>query len=344
MASYTGRERILAAWKRERTDRVPFNVDIGPHYSTVLNYTTGDYFGNVETAIECQVKSVSDYTSDIITVPQNLFVWFALNACYRFKSRSDEVKDSAIKDMEAVEDLEAVPASEIEGVKLLKESCRKITEIAPDYASRVAVFGPILDAARLTGLEDWILNTSDNPKFIHKLMRLTTDATKERALEIVKDSEVLIVVVADTFASISNISPKIYKEFVFPYEMELFQVLQKASAGSKIIGLHICGFIDPIMEDISQLPLDWVELDGPSSLQKMFEASKDKMIIRGNIGGEIFSEGTKEEIYEAVKQCLEVAPGSNKYVLSTGCQIPLNAPLNQVRHFIDAAQQYGVRT
>ena len=27
----------------------------------------------------------------------------------------------------------------------------------------------------------------------------------------------MIVVVADTFASISNISPKIYKEFVFPY-------------------------------------------------------------------------------------------------------------------------------
>ncbi len=342
MASYTGRDRILAAWKGDRTDRVPFNVDIGPHYSSVLNYTTDDYFGNIETAIECQVKSVSDYTSDIITVPQNLFVWFALSACYRFKTRSDELKDGAIKEMEAVEDLEAVPASEIQGMKFLKESCNKINELAPDYASRVAVFGPILDAARLTGLEDWILNTSDNPEFIHKLMRLTTDATKERALEIVSDSNVLIVVVADTFASISNISPKIYKEFVFPYEMELFQELQKAAAGSKIIGLHICGFIDPIMEDICQLPLDWVELDGPSSLQKLFEASKQDVIIRGNVGGEIFSDGTKEQIYDAVKECLEVDAGSNKYILSTGCQIPLNAPLDQVKHFIDAAQQYGI--
>jgi len=342
MKSYTAKDRILAAWKGEQTDRVPFNVDIGPHYASVMNYTTNDYFGNIETAIECQVKSVSDYTSDIITVPQNLFVWFALNACYRFKSRSDEVKDSAIKDMEAVEDLEAVPASEIEGVKLLKESCGKINELAPGYASRVAVLGPILDAVRLNGLEDWIINTNDNPEFVHKLMRLTTDAARDRALEIVNDTEVLIVIVADTFASISNISPKIYKEFVFPYEMELFQALQKAADGSKMIGVHICGFVDPIMEDISQLPLDWVELDGPSSLEKMFEAVKGKMIIRGNIGGEIFSEGTKEDIYEAVKKCLDIDSGSNKYVLSTGCQIPLNAPLDQVRHFIDAAQQYGV--
>ena len=341
MSSYTAKDRILAAWKGERTDRIPFNVDIGPHYSSVMNYTTDDYFDNIETAIECQVKSVSDYTSDIITVPQNLWSWFALNACYRFRARSDEVKDSCIKSIEDVEDLEAVPVSEIEGLDLMKKSCNKIDELAPDYAARVALLGPIFDAARLAGLEDWIVNTQEVPEFVHKLMRLTTDATKARALEIVNGTNVLIIVMADTFASISNISPKIYREFVFPYELELFQDLQKTAAGSKMIGLHICGFIDPIMEEISQLPLDWVELDGPSSLKKMFEASKDKMIVRGNVGGEIFSEGTKEEIYEAVKKCIETDPGSNKYILSTGCQIPLNAPLDQVRHFINAAQQYG---
>ena len=342
MTSYTAKDRILAAWKGERTDRVPFNVDIGPHYSSVMNYTTDEYFGNIETAIECQVKSISDYTSDIITVPQNLWGWFALNTCYRFRTRSDEVKDSCIKSIEDVEDLEAVPVLEIEGLKLMKKSSNKIEELAPDHAARVALLGPILDAARLAGLEDWIVNTQEAPEFVNKLMRLTTDATKARALDIVNGTNVLIIVMADTFASISNISPKIYKEFVFPYEMELFQDLQKAAGDSKIIGIHICGFVDPIMEEISQLPIDWVELDGPSSLKKMFEAAKGKIIIRGNIGGEIFSDGTKEDIYEAVKQCLKTDSGSNKYVLSTGCQIPLNAPLDQVRHFIDAAQQYGV--
>ncbi|MBW1888324.1 MAG: hypothetical protein JRI52_08250 [Deltaproteobacteria bacterium] len=344
MASLTGKERIMAAWKGEGTDRVCFNVDVGPHYSPALNYTPNDYFGNIETAIEIQVKSVGDYTSDIITVPQNMMVWFATSACYRYKSRSDEVQDGSVKTMEDLEDLEAVPASEIEGLKFLGESCSKINELASDYGSRAAVFGPILDAVRLTGLEDWIANTVENPEFIHKEMRLTTDATKDRALEIIKNTDLMILVVADTFASISNISPKIYKEFVFDYEMELFQDLQKEAGDSTIIGLHICGFIDPIMEDIAQLPLDWIELDGPSSLQKLFDATKGKMMIRGNVGGEIFSEGTKDQIYEAVKSCIDISSGSPKYVLSTGCQIPLNAPLDQVRHFIDAAQQYGVRS
>jgi len=344
MASLTGKERIMAAWKGEETDRVCFNVDVGPHYSPVLDLTPNDYFGNIETAIDIQVKSVGDYTSDIITVPQTMMGWFGVNACYGYKTRSDEVQDGSVKTMEDLEDLEAVPASEIEGLKLLGESCSKINSLASDYASRAAVFGPILDAVRLTGLEEWIANTVENPEFIHKEMRLTTDATKDRALEIIKNTDLMILVVADTFASISNISPKIYKEFVFDYEMELFQDLQKESGDSKIVGIHICGFIDPIMEDIAQLPLDWIELDGPSSLEKLFDATKGKMMIRGNVGGEIFSEGTKDQIYEAVKSCLDISSGSPKYILSTGCQIPLNAPLDQVRHFIDAAQQYGVRS
>lgn len=341
MASYTPKDRILAAWKGERTDRVPFNVDIGPHYSSVLNYTPEDYFGNIDTAIECQVKSVTDYPSDIITVPQNLWGWFALNACYRFKAGTVDAKDACVTSMEDIENLEAVPAQEIEGIELLKRSCHKIEALAPSHAARVAVLGPILDAARLAGLENWIVNTQELPEFIYRLMRLTTDATKARALEIVNQTNVFILVMADTFASISNISPSIYREFVFPYEMEWFQALREAARNSKIIGIHICGFLDPIMDDICQLPVDWIELDGPSSLKKMFEAAKGKMIIRGNIGGEIFADGTKEEIDEAVKQCLEIDSGSNRYVLSTGCQIPLNAPLDQVRHFIEAAQRYG---
>ena len=108
-----------------------------------------------------------------------------------------------------------------------------------------------------------------------------------------------------------------------------------------LIGLHICGYVDPIMKDIIDLGVDWVQLDGPSSLKKMVEESQEKVIIRGNVEGETFIEGTKEQIEQAVKDCIETASESNAYVLSTGCQIPLNAPLENVRHFLEAAQRYG---
>jgi uroporphyrinogen decarboxylase len=103
----------------------------------------------------------------------------------------------------------------------------------------------------------------------------------------------------------------------------------------------MCGYTDPIMEDQVSLDLDWIDIDGPSSLKKMVEASRKKVVIRGNLDAALFGEGTKEQIEEAVKSCIEVAAPGSAYILSPGCSIPLNAPLENIGYFLDAACKYG---
>jgi uroporphyrinogen decarboxylase len=342
MKEFTGRERIEAAIRRERVDRVPYNIDIGPHYSSEIGYSTDQYFGDIDIAIECHVKAVEAYPSDLVTVPQNIPVWWALKELYRFRTSKEEIADGILKDKKALQDLEAIPSDECGSIDQVIESCRKVTGFAgKGWATRAAALGPIIDAVRLVGLEDWIVDTKEDPQFIHDLMRFGTDAAKSRIERIIKSTDVMIFVVADTFASCSTISPKIYREFVFPYEKELFESIDEEAKARTLIGLHICGYLDPIMKDIANLGADWVELDGPSSLNQMVEESAGKIIIRGNVGAEIFSEGNKDQIDEAVKNCIETAAGGNAYVLSTGCQIPLNTPLENVRYFMEAAQKYG---
>ena len=342
MKAFTGKQRIEAAVKRERADKVPYNIDIGPHYSSQIGYSTEKYFGDIDIAIECHVKAVEAYPSDLVTVPQNVPVWWAPKALYRFKTKQEEVAPGILKNRETKGDIEPVPPDDCESLDRIIESCRKVTGFAAkDYGTRVAAGGPMLDAAMLTGLEDWITYTKEDPQYVHDVMRLTTDAAKGRITKILDSTEVMILVAADPFASCSTISPNIYKEFVFPYEKELIDSAKEQAKGDSLIGLHICGFVDPIMKDIVELGVDWVELDGPSSLKKMVDESQGKVIIRGNIGAEIFSEGTKEQIDQAVKECIDVAAGGNAYVLSTGCQIPLNAPLESVGHFLEAAEKYG---
>lgn len=342
MESFTGKQRIQATVRRERADRVPYNIDIGPHYSSQIGYSTEEYFSDIDIAIECHVKAVEAYASDLVTVPQNVPVWWAPKANYRFQTKKEEVAPGILKDKEAKGDIEGIPPDECASLDRIIESCRKVTEFAAkDYATRVATGGPLIDAVMLTGLEDWIGFTKEDPGYLHDLIRLTTDAAKGRVKKILDSTEVMILVVADPFASCSTISPQIYHEFVLPYEKELLDSAKEQAKDETIIGLHICGYVDPIMKDIVDLGIDWVELDGPSSLKKMVEESQGKVIIRGNIGAEIFSEGTREQIEEAVKECIEAAAGTNAYVLSTGCQIPLNTPLECVGYFIEAAGKYG---
>jgi uroporphyrinogen decarboxylase len=341
MKEFTGKERIEAAVRRDRTDRVAYNIDIGPHYSSKIGYSPEQYFGDIDIAIECHVKAVEAYPSDLVTVPQNIPLWWAPKALYRFKTLDEEIAEGCLKDKKALEDFEAIPPEECESMDQVIDSCRKVTGFAENHATRVAALGPMIDAVRMVGLEDWIVYTKEDPKFINDLMRITTDAARGRIERIIDSTNVMIIVVADPFASCSTISPKIYQEFVSPYQKEIFESIKQKAKDKTLIGLHICGYVDPIMKDMVDLGIDWVELDGPSSLKNMVEKSQGKVIIRGNIGAEIFSEGTKEQIEQAVKECIETAAQGNAYVLSTGCQIPLNTPLESVGHFMEAAQRYG---
>ena len=109
MANYTHKERIMAAWRGEKTDRTSFFVDSGPHYSSQLNEkwpfsTVDDFFGSIETATDIQVKSAADFTSDIVAIPQAYFAWQGVKENYRFKTRPEAVSDNSIKTMEDLDE------------------------------------------------------------------------------------------------------------------------------------------------------------------------------------------------------------------------------------------------
>jgi uroporphyrinogen-III decarboxylase len=56
---------------------------------------------------------------------------------------------------------------------------------------------------------------------------------------------------------------------------------------------------------------------------------------------EIFIEGTEETIGQEVKRCVDTAAGTNPFMLGPGCAVPHTAPLENIKHFLDAAHKYG---
>jgi uroporphyrinogen decarboxylase len=55
----------------------------------------------------------------------------------------------------------------------------------------------------------------------------------------------------------------------------------------------------------------------------------------------MFAWGTKGEIEASVKECVDVAAGGSGYILASGCEIPLNSTIENIRHFMAVADQYG---
>jgi uroporphyrinogen-III decarboxylase len=112
------------------------------------------------------------------------------------------------------------------------------------------VRGPFCIAAHLRGLENIIMDMLEDSKFVHKLMRFITDSEKEWAK---KRAKFLHSPIGKSFlfndeVGLPLITPKMYEEFVLPYEIEL------SNFYGGILYWHSCGDTSNFVSLIRKIP------------------------------------------------------------------------------------------
>jgi uroporphyrinogen decarboxylase len=190
----------------------------------------------------------------------------------------------------------------------------------------------------LRGPQNMLLDIQDDPPFVHELLSYTTEVAKMVGAALLEKG-VDMLTIADPSAGSSLISPTMFKQWVEPCLQETINHLKGPK--DKPIILHICGYVDPIMEDLVSLGVDGISIDSPSSLEMLVKVSQGRVVVEGNCPTGLFLTGTTEEIEAQVTECLDVAASGNAYILCSGCQVPDSAPLENVRHFLEFGQRYG---
>jgi uroporphyrinogen decarboxylase len=188
----------------------------------------------------------------------------------------------------------------------------------------------------LRGTEQMLTDDILEPEFVHELMRFTTEVVRTTGDALIAAG--FMPSLGEASASCSLISPRIYREFIKPYHAELVRYFKTKKAP---MSLHICGFIDPIIEDVLETGINFISLDAPSSLNKLVGLSRGKVTMMGNIPTSLFAAGRPQEMEEAVRSCLETAAEGSGYILSSGCEIPLNSTEDRIEHFFDYGRQAG---
>ena len=249
----------------------------------------------------------------------------------------DKGRQYRLADKENLKTFRYRPPKENRAYVTYLEMARRSLATLTDRVVWGEVGGPWSIAADLRGTVQLIYDTYDDKQFVHEVMEVATQLCLDRTLAMAETG--VYIRIGDPSASCSLISPKIYREFVKSYHERLFSELRRET--NTRLGLHICGFVDPIMEDILSLPIDWFEIDALSSLERMVSLSRGKIAIRGQIPVEMFIEGTKKQIYEEVKRCVDIAAGTRAFMLAPGCSVPYNARLENIELFLDAAHKYG---
>jgi MtaA/CmuA family methyltransferase len=193
--------------------------------------------------------------------------------------------------------------------------------------------GPCAEAADLRGINALMLDFYDDPAFVRDLF----DFVLEMELRFARaqlDAGADWLGVGDAAASL--VGPKIYEEFVWPYEKRMIDALHALGAR---VRLHICGNTSRILAGMGRLACEVVELDSMAPIAKARAEMGPEQILLGNIDPVgALRNGTPESITAAIAQCHRDA--GPRYMVGAGCEVPRDTPPENLLALRDYARSH----
>jgi uroporphyrinogen decarboxylase len=347
-AAYTPRDRVVAAYKRSFADRVPVYPIVASFAGTLDGLSIEEYCTTPGKAIKAMMNYYERYQPDVVLAYNDLAKEAEAFGC-RVKY-SDYVVPSVDEHVLAEDKGKLARLPMPDPLKTARlpgflEQCAALVGAKPPTAIGAVAVGPWTIAMLLRNPETMLLDTFEDPQFIHDLMRVATDFSKLWGDAIVKTGIGLSF--SEPTASISLISPDNYREFIAPYHKELVDYFKAKKVG---VTTHICGTTYPIYEDLIQCGFTTISFDldqqaDPTlyvdQLERFMQVSRGRAVAIGNVDATKFEKTTKEAMEADVRRCLDAAARQSAFILSTSCEIPPRSDPEAVRWFMEAARDYG---
>jgi MtaA/CmuA family methyltransferase len=211
-------------------------------------------------------------------------------------------------------------ANRIAAVRLLRERMGE-THLIEGW-----VEGPCAESADLRGINTLMTDYYDDEDFIHDLASFCVEVALAFATAQI-EAGADIIGVGDAAASLT--SRAIYDEFIFPHEKRLIDGIH--AAGGRV-RLHICGRTSHLLDAITRLDCEIVDLDMLVNLRSAREIMGPHQVVLGNIDTVgIVKNGTEQQVRSALAACR--ADAGPAWIAGAGCEIPRFTPPGNVRCF-----------
>lgn len=201
------------------------------------------------------------------------------------------------------------------------------------------------DAVELVGTERLILETYDDPEWVHELIKIL-QARKKTFIASLQGARYDVLELGGGAASSTVISPKLFDQFVAPYDAELIELAHQV--GQRIV-YHTCGGMMPLLERIAGMNPDAMETFTPPDMggdMRLAEAKRrigERVCFIGGFDqGHYFHNCTPIQTRAEVRRCFEEAGSNGSYILSPSDHF-FDAQPDLIAAFADEARRcvYG---
>ena len=330
-------ERIRAIEAGDDYDRLLCTPFIGNMRLLFLGVSEEEYMNSAKLMAEGEILAFNRFGFDRLGIGPNTK---GISAALEKTIEKDMSKKPVIDDYSKLDGMEPADAFSNKDLEIYMNAAEILSEkaghIVPIEAS---IGGPFTIASFLRGVERLLADCRKRPEEIHRLLRIVVDSQKSCVDKLAEYG--VGIAMADPVASPVLIGPRYYSKFVYDYTKELTDYIYEKTG--KKASLHMCGDTRLIWKYLSQYQINEISLDNVVDLEKAAIELGEYVPIAGNVDPvEIMLRGTREDIFESVRSCIEKGTKAKKgFHLTTGCDIPDGTAIEKADWFMEAARKYG---
>jgi len=215
---------------------------------------------------------------------------------------------------------------------VILEATRRLKALLDDEAPILtSLKGPFSLAAFLRGIDGFLEDLLTDPRRAREFLQLATENQVAYAEAIARAGGIPFV--GDPVASGSLVSPEMFREFAQPYLARLVRSIREQGSPA---GLHICGETKNILRDMASTGAAILSVDEMDLGLARSEVG-DSEVLMGNVSTGLLLAGKPGQVTAAAKECL--ARGGQRLILSSSCDVPVDAPKENVQALVAAARE-----
>jgi uroporphyrinogen decarboxylase len=346
----TSKERVQVALAHEEPDRVPLDLWLTPEIESILMDDTG-----VSDPFDMRVR----LGHDCLTVIVGLVSSFYMSDEEEYVDpwgigwRQVRHSDGLGKYTEIVSHPLAGDDGKLASYRAPDPGApgqyREVEDLVARYGKTHCIVGGVLGSVfegpwYLRGMEQLLGDMLMNKDYAHRLMDLVMEFHLRAGLELIERGCDLLLAGDDVGTQDRMlISPSLWREFVKPRYGRLFQEYRRAR-GDVRIATHICGYVEPIIDDLIEVgvdilnPVQPLAMD-PARLKRRFGA---RISFWGGVDDQrVIPFGSPSEVRdEVVARLRQLAPGGG-YILCSSHNVQPSTPMENIRAFYRAHDVFG---
>lgn len=249
----------------------------------------------------------------------------------------DEVPNVTERLLETDEDIDALKIPKVgdartgEYVKAVAKTKKLITD-RPVFAGAIGAFTL---AGRLLDMTEIMILSMMQPESVTKALEKAT-AFLIDYIRALKEAGADGVVIAEPAAGL--LSPDLNAQFSVPYNKKIVEAVQDESF---IVIYHNCGNVDPLINDILTIGAKVLHLGNDTVMENIMPMIPSDIVVMGNVDPAVeFRHGSPESITKVTTDLLTKCSKYPNFVLSSGCDIPWQASLENADAFFKATAAY----